>query len=235
LTLEYLESAFYNEKGKTVGLSGQAKTYATDFGAQEAEHVKALMAAIKSLGGTPVAKPTFVFPVSNQSSFLALASTLENTGVGAYNGAAPKISSKEVLAEAGSIVQIEARHAAGDEIRFAEETRDETVGRPVIEFVRRARLRHPAAAHHGDAVRHDERFFLVVGHIERGARSRDMHASYLDLHVFAQLLVERAQRLVHQQDVGLDHYRPRQSHTLLLAPGQTAHRSPAKAVETHRP
>ena len=112
LTLEYLESAFYNEKGKTVGLSGQAKTYATDFGAQEAEHVKALTAAIKSLGGTPVAKPTFVFPVSNQSSFLALASTLENTGVGAYNGAAPKISSKEVLAEAGSIVQIEARHAA---------------------------------------------------------------------------------------------------------------------------
>jgi hypothetical protein len=74
--------------------------------------VKALTAAIKSLGGTPVAKPTFVFPVSNQSSFLALASTLENTGVGAYNGAAPKISSKEVLAEAGSIVQIEARHAA---------------------------------------------------------------------------------------------------------------------------
>jgi Ferritin-like domain len=112
LTLEYLESAFYNEKGKQVGLSGQAKTYASDFGGQEAEHVAALTAAIKQLGGTPVAKPTFVFPVSNQSSFLALASTLENTGVGAYNGAAPKISSKQVLAEAGSIVQIEARHAA---------------------------------------------------------------------------------------------------------------------------
>src|SRR5271155_2059431 len=112
LTLEYLESAFYNEKGKQVGLSGQAKTYATDFGAQASEHVKALTAAIKSLGAAPGAKPTFVFPVSNQSSFLALASTLENTGVGAYNGAAPKISSKEVLSEAGSIVQIEARHAA---------------------------------------------------------------------------------------------------------------------------
>ena len=66
LTLEYLESAFYNEKGKQVGLSGQAKTYATDFGGQEAEHVAALTAAIKQLGGTPVAKPTFVFPVSNR-------------------------------------------------------------------------------------------------------------------------------------------------------------------------
>jgi hypothetical protein len=112
LTLEYLESNFYNVKGKTVGLSGQAKTYAKDFGGQEAEHVAALTAAIKQLGGTPVKEPTFVFPVSNQKSFLALASTLENTGVGAYNGAAPKISNKQVLAEAGSIVQVEARHAA---------------------------------------------------------------------------------------------------------------------------
>ena len=37
---------------------------------------------------------------------------LENTGVGAYNGAAPSLQSKAVLASAGSIVQIEARHAA---------------------------------------------------------------------------------------------------------------------------
>jgi len=112
LTLEYLESAFYNEKGKEVNLTGTAKSYAAMFGAQEAEHVAALTSAIKSLGGTPVAKPQFVFPVSNEKSFLALASVLENTGVGAYNGAAPSLSSKEVLATAGSIVQIEGRHAA---------------------------------------------------------------------------------------------------------------------------
>jgi len=112
LTLEYLESAFYNEKGKEVSLSGTAKSYAAMFGAQEAEHVAALTSAIKSLGGTPVAKPQFVFPVSDEKTFLALASALENTGVGAYNGAAPSLSSKEVLATAGSIVQIEGRHAA---------------------------------------------------------------------------------------------------------------------------
>ena len=112
LTLEYLESAFYNEKGKEVSLSGTAKSYAEMFGAQEAEHVAALTSAIKSLGGTPVTKPQFVFPVSNEKTFLALASVLENTGVGAYNGAAPSLSSKEVLATAGSIVQIEGRHAA---------------------------------------------------------------------------------------------------------------------------
>ncbi|HEY5344689.1 MAG TPA: ferritin-like domain-containing protein [Solirubrobacteraceae bacterium] len=112
LTLEYLEADFYNVKGKQVGLSGQAKSYATLFGEEEQDHVVALTAAIKQLGGTPVAKPTFVFPVSSESTFLSLASVLENTGVGAYNGAAPSLKSKQVLASAGSIVQIEARHAA---------------------------------------------------------------------------------------------------------------------------
>lgn len=112
LTLEYLESDFYEVKGRQVGLSGQAKAYAKQFGAEEGEHVVALTAAIKQLGGAPVKKPTFVFPPTNERSFLALASVLENTGVGAYNGAAPSIKSKQVLASAGSIVQIEARHAA---------------------------------------------------------------------------------------------------------------------------
>jgi hypothetical protein len=112
LTLEYLEADFYNVKGKTVGLSGQAKKYAREFGAEEEAHVSALTAAVKQLGGKPVAKPTFVFPATSEKSFLALASVLENTGVGAYNGAGPSLQSKQVLASAGSIVQIEARHAA---------------------------------------------------------------------------------------------------------------------------
>ena len=112
LTLEYLEANFYEVKGRQVGLSGQAKAYATAFGDEEEQHVAALTAAIKQLGGTPVKKPTFVFPTASQGSFLALASVLENTGVGAYNGAAPSLQSKQVLASAGSIVQIEARHAA---------------------------------------------------------------------------------------------------------------------------
>jgi hypothetical protein len=112
LTLEYLESDFYNVKGTQVRLSGQARSYAKLFGEEEQAHVNALSTVIKQLGATPVAKPTFAFPVTSQSSFLALASVLENTGVGAYNGAAPSLKSKQVLAAAGSIVQIEARHAA---------------------------------------------------------------------------------------------------------------------------
>lgn len=111
LTLEYLETAFY-EKGKTVGLSGQAKSLAMSFGDEEAAHVAALTKAITASGGKPVKKPTFVFPVKDEKSFLKLAYVLENTGVGAYNGAGPSLQSKALLAAAGSIVQIEARHAA---------------------------------------------------------------------------------------------------------------------------
>src|ERR1700733_4714417 len=46
LTLEYLEADFYQVKGKTVGLSGQAKSVAKSFGEEEAEHVAALTKAI---------------------------------------------------------------------------------------------------------------------------------------------------------------------------------------------
>lgn len=112
LTLEYLETDFYQQKGKTVGLSGQAKSLAKSFGDEEAEHVAALTKAITASGGKPVKKPTFVFPGKDEKSFLKLAYVLENTGVGAYNGAGPSLQSKALLAAAGSIVQIEARHAA---------------------------------------------------------------------------------------------------------------------------
>jgi Ferritin-like domain len=112
LTLEYLETAFYQVKGKSVGLSGEAKKLAGQFGDEESQHVAALTKAITSSGGKPVKTPTFVFPVTNQASFLKLAYVLENTGVGAYNGAGPALTDKALLAAAGSIVQIEARHAA---------------------------------------------------------------------------------------------------------------------------
>ncbi len=112
LTLEYLETTFYQLKGGSVGLSGEAKTLAREFGAEESEHVAALTKAILAGGGKPVKAPMFSFPVTNQASFLKLAYTLENVGVGAYNGAGPAFKDKALLAAAGSIVQVEARHAA---------------------------------------------------------------------------------------------------------------------------
>ena len=115
LTLEYLEAAFYNQALRKVGgLSGDARSLATEIRDNEVEHVAALTKTIKSLGGMPVKAPGVDFgnAFANEKSFLKLAQTFEDTGVSAYNGAAPAIESPEVLGAAGSIVQVEARHAA---------------------------------------------------------------------------------------------------------------------------
>jgi rubrerythrin len=112
LTLEYLESSFYREAKRRAGASGELKSLIDLIGRDEDEHVKALTATIEKLGGKPVAEPKFDFPYDSTAEFLELAQTFEDTGVSAYNGAAPQIKSKEVLGAAGSIVQVEARHAA---------------------------------------------------------------------------------------------------------------------------
>ncbi|MEO5577076.1 MAG: ferritin-like domain-containing protein [Gaiellaceae bacterium] len=111
LTLEYLEADFYKQ-GLALDLGAEAKELATLLGDHEQQHVETLMGTITDLGGTAVEEPTFKFPITDMASFLEVAQTLEDTGVSAYNGAAPLIESKDVLGAAGSIVQIEARHAA---------------------------------------------------------------------------------------------------------------------------
>jgi hypothetical protein len=112
LTLEFLESAFYERALEEVDLGGETKELAQTILDDENEHVAALVKTIGDLGGKPVTAPTVNFPFSNEAAFLKLAQTLEDTGVAAYDGAAPAIESKELLATAGSIVQVEARHAA---------------------------------------------------------------------------------------------------------------------------
>jgi rubrerythrin len=117
LTLEYLEAAFYKQAA-SAKLSSSVAKLAKEFGAQEQEHVTTLMATIKKLGGKPVAAPGVNFgSLKDEKTVLKLAVAFEDTGVSAYNGAAPSIKSKEVLGAAGSIVQVEARHAAA--IRLA--------------------------------------------------------------------------------------------------------------------
>ncbi|MBN8867100.1 MAG: ferritin-like domain-containing protein [Solirubrobacterales bacterium] len=112
LTLEYLESAFYAEALKKLSLKGGLKDLITTISTDEDAHVKALSQTIRDLKGKPVKAPKVEFPYSDVAGFTKLAETIENVGVSAYNGAAPMIKSKEVLSAAGSIVQVEARHAA---------------------------------------------------------------------------------------------------------------------------
>jgi hypothetical protein len=112
LTLEYLETAFYDKAVKSGKLSGQALSVAKEFGHEEAQHVQALEGTIKKLGGTLPPKPKTKFPLNDQASILKLAATVENLGAAAYLGQAGSIQSKEVLAAALAIHSVEGRHAA---------------------------------------------------------------------------------------------------------------------------
>jgi rubrerythrin len=115
LTLEFLETEFYVQAAKQVkGLSKYEMDLTKELRDNEAAHVDALTATIKDLGGKPVAKPAFAFggAFASRTAYLKTANVLEDTGVSAYNGAAPAIQSVDVLAAAGGIVQVEARHAA---------------------------------------------------------------------------------------------------------------------------
>jgi rubrerythrin len=88
-----------------------AKTIAED----EMEHVQALTAAVKQLGGTPAPKPKTKFgPViaGGEKKILVAAAQFENLGAAAYLGQAGNIKSKTVLAAALSIHSVEGRHAA---------------------------------------------------------------------------------------------------------------------------
>ena len=67
-----------------------------------------------ALGAKAVAKPKFDFKgtTAKQSTFQATAEVLEYTGVAAYLGQVGNIASKKILGAAGSILPIEAYHAA---------------------------------------------------------------------------------------------------------------------------
>jgi hypothetical protein len=110
LTLEYLEAAFYAEAVSKGRFSGDLGKYARIVSTHENEHVNFLKGALKSAA---VKKPKFNFmgTTTEKAKFMATAEVLEDTGVAAYLGQVGNIKSKAILAAAGSILPVEARHA----------------------------------------------------------------------------------------------------------------------------
>lgn len=133
LTLEYLETKFYEEAKSRAGAKGELKSLIDLIAKDEKQHVEALTATVKQLGGKPVAEPKFDFAYNDTAGFLMLAQAFEDTGVSAYNGAGPAIKSKDVLAAAGSIVQVEARHAAAIRIQNKQEPSPDAFDPPLDE------------------------------------------------------------------------------------------------------
>lgn len=109
LLIERLQAAFYADALRGGRLTGEARQFAQVVGAEEQAHVKALAAV---LGPSAGKSPSFSFgDATDPAKFIATAISLEETGLGVYNGQAVSLTPK-TLAAAARIVSVEARHAA---------------------------------------------------------------------------------------------------------------------------
>jgi len=111
--LELLEGTFYAE-GVKAGLFKDAfLEQIVAIRDHEMAHADAIATTLGQLGADVPATPQFTFPngtFGNAATFLELAATFEPVGIGAYQGAAPALQSKDILAAAISIHNAECQH-----------------------------------------------------------------------------------------------------------------------------
>ena len=126
LILEELEATFYGMAGAAftaaqfaaAGYNASVPAFLAIIAANENTHVSVLQATIAAYGGVPVQNCSYNFSAlgfnafSSIPNYLAYASTLESTGVQAYDGAANSLTDTYLLQVAGTIALIEARHTA---------------------------------------------------------------------------------------------------------------------------
>ncbi len=113
--LEQLEADFYTRVAANsfyAGATTEERQILTDLRDHEIIHRAFFKAA---LGANAIAQLTFDFSLvdfNSRDSVLTTSQNLEDTGVSAYNGAGQAIVDPNILALAGKIVSVEARHAA---------------------------------------------------------------------------------------------------------------------------
>lgn len=117
LTLEQLENAFYTgalakfdaEAFAAAGFAPLVRGRYEQISQHEATHV----AFLTSILGTEATQAcNYSFPYTDVKSFVALSQTFEAVGTSAYLGAAPFLSSKELLTGSAAILTTEARQQA---------------------------------------------------------------------------------------------------------------------------
>lgn len=110
--LELLEGNFY-AAGVDSGLfDDYAVAQLAAIRDHEFAHADAIAGVLSSLGAA-IPEPALVFPpdaTADAATFLGYAATLEPVGIGAYQGAAPALVDKNILASAISIHNAECQH-----------------------------------------------------------------------------------------------------------------------------
>ena len=111
--LELLEGTFYAEGVKAGIFKDAFLEQIVAIRDHEMAHADAIAATLGDLGADVPATPQFTFPngsFGDAKTFLELAATFEPVGIGAYQGAAPALKSKDILAAAISIHNAECQH-----------------------------------------------------------------------------------------------------------------------------
>jgi hypothetical protein len=112
--LEQLEAAFYTQVIATPygGMNAYERSVLRDIRDHEIAH-RAFFAKALGRNRIPDLQPNFTaVNFADRRSVITTASTFEDLGVSAYNGGGAAIRNPAYLAAAGSIVSVEARHAA---------------------------------------------------------------------------------------------------------------------------
>lgn len=113
-TLEQLEAAFYLKVVESPygNISDYEKAILTDVKDHEVAHRDFLKEALGEKAIPDLEVDFSAVDFTNRDSVLGTAKVFEDLGVSAYNGAGKLIQNVDYLAAAGTIVSVEARHAA---------------------------------------------------------------------------------------------------------------------------
>lgn len=119
LLLEELEAAFYVAVARSGRITEPRELeYVRALGVHEATHVRFLRQVLAEnvifeSRDLNFNQPGLAALLTDRDTILRTAVSLEDTGVHAYNGAGPSLTNPVYILAAGSIVSVEARHAAG--------------------------------------------------------------------------------------------------------------------------
>ncbi|MPL92914.1 hypothetical protein SDC9_39038 [bioreactor metagenome] len=117
------------------------------------------------------------------------------------------------------------------EVHYPDEIGHTARVRPAVEGFGIGELGDLALEHHRDPVRHHEGLFLVVGDQNEGDAHLALQLDQLDLHLLADLLVERRERLIEEQHLRLQDQRAGKRHALPLPARKRMCRARAIALE----
>ncbi len=107
-------------------------------------------------------------------------------------------------------------HPPFNKVRLSNKVGHKSVSRVFINLFSSADLLHLPITHHRNPVRHGQRFFLVVSHINKRDADFILDLLQLQLHRLTQFQVQRPQRLIQQQHLRPVDQSAGQRHPLLL-------------------